>query len=311
MNKKTKQLLCLLIIAAMLFSLASCGQKSENTPQKGSTAYPLTITDDFNNKITIESKPVKIVSSSPSITEILYALGLDKNIVGVSASCDWPVDAQTKPKLFEFAGPDIESIIAADPDIILSDVAYGIPKDTQLLLEQSGIKIVLMTYTSAQDVLDNILLIGQITDKNKEALSLVESINKTIDEYKAKAENQDPKSVFIDIGGFYTPAADTYMDDLLKIIGAQNIAGDLAKGWVAISLEKLVEKNPDVYIDLSVEKSGDLPANSIAADLPAVKNNNFYSYSYSSNETSILSRPGPRIDEALQLLYEIIYQDVK
>lgn len=306
MYKKTKQLLCILFTLLILISFASC---SNTTSSSGAanTAYPLSITDDLGNNVTIDAKPLKIVSTSPAVTEILFALGLDDEIVGVSSSCDYPQAAKSKPHLFDFSGPNIESIIQADPDIILSDVAYGIPADTKLLLENSGIKIVLMTYTSVDDVLDNITLIGKITDKNKEAAKLVSQISKDIEKVAAKAQKQEPKSVFINIGGYYTPGADTFINYLIKTLGANNIAESLGSGWIMISTEKLIEADPNVYIDLSATNSGDLPTDSIILNLSALKNNKYYSYSYSSNETSVLSRPGPRMAEALQLLYDDIY----
>ncbi len=306
MYKKTKKLLCILFTLLILISFASC---SNTTSSSGAanTAYPLSITDDLGNNVTIDAKPLKIISTSPAVTEILFALGLDDEIVGVSSSCDYPQAAKSKPHLFDFSGPNIESIIQADPDIILSDVAYGIPQDTKLLLENSGIKIVLMTYTSVDDVLDNITLIGKITDKNKEAGILVSQISKDIENVAAKAKKQEPKSVFINIGGYYTPGADTFINDLITTLGANNIAESLGSGWIMISTEKLIEADPNVYIDLSVVNSGDLPTDSIILNLSALKKNKYYSYSYSSNETSVLSRPGPRMSQALQLLYDDIY----
>lgn len=306
MYKKSKQLLCILLALLLLISFTSCSSATSSAANTN-TAYPLSITDDLGNNVTIDAKPVRIVSTSPAVTEILFALGLDDEIVGVSSSCDYPDAAKSKPVLFDYAGPNIESIIQADPDVILSDVAYGIPKDTQLLLEKSGIKIVLMTYTSVDDVLDNITLIGKITDKNKEAAILVSQISKDIEKVAAKAKKQEPKSVFINIGGYYTPGADTFINDLIKTLDANNIAESLGSGWIMISTEKLIEVDPNVYIDLSATNSGDLPTDSIILNLSALKNNKYYSYSYSSNETSVLSRPGPRMAEALQLLYDDIY----
>lgn len=306
MYKKSKQLLCILLTLLLLISFASCSNTNSSSAA-ADTSYPLSITDDLGNNITIDAKPVRIVSTSPAVTEILFALGLDDEIVGVSSSCDFPEAAKSKPHLFDFSGPNIESIIQADADIILSDVAYGIPEDTKLLLENSGIKIVLMTYRSVEDVLDNITLIGKITDKNKEAAKLVDEIQTNIDKISAKAKKQDPKSVFINIGGYYTAGADTYINDIIKTLSAENIAQSLGKGWIMLSTETLVEKDPDVYIDLSVANSGDLPTDNIILNLSALKNNKYYSYSYASNETSILSRPGPRIAQALQLLYDDIY----
>ncbi len=306
MYKKSKQLLCILLTLLLLISFASCSN-TNSSAAAANTTYPLSITDDLGNNVTIDAKPVRIVSTSPAVTEILFALGLDDEIVGVSSSCDYPEAAKSKPHLFDFSGPNIESIIEADPDIILSDVAYGIPEDTKLLLENSGIKIVLMTYTSVDDVLDNITLIGKITDKNKESAGLVDDISSSIDKIAKKAKKQDPKSVFINIGGYYTPGANTYINDLITTLGAENIAQSLGEGWIMLSTETLVEKDPDVYIDLSVTNSGDLPTEAVISNLSAIKNNRYYSYSYSSSETSVISRPGPRIAQALQLLYDDIY----
>ncbi len=307
MYKKRKQLLAILLALLLLISFASCSNSTSSASQADQTAYPLSITDDLGNQVTIDAKPVRIVSSSPAVTEILFALGLDEEIVGVSSSCDYPEAAKSKPQLFDYATPDVESIIAAEPDVILSDVAYGIPEDTQLLLEQSGITIVLMTYTSIQDVLSNITLIGQITDKNTEAAALVEDINTQIAELTAKAQDQQSKSVFIDVGGFYSPGEDTYLNNMITVLGATNIAAEIGSGWVMVPVESLLEEDPDVYIDLSVNTSGDMPAESLVQSLSAIENSTVYTYAYSSNETSILSRPGPRIVEAMQLLYDDIY----
>jgi iron complex transport system substrate-binding protein len=306
MYKKQKQLLSILLAILLLISFASCSNTSTSS-QADQTTYPLSITDDLGNQVTIDAKPARIVSSSPAVTEILFALGLDEEIVGVSSSCDYPEAAKSKPQLFDYAAPDVESIIAAEPDVILSDVAYGIPEDTQLLLEQSDITIVLMTYTSIQDVLSNITLIGQITDKNTEAAALVEDINTQIAELTAKTQDQQSKSVFIDVGGFYSPGTDTYLNNMLTALGATNIAAEIGSGWVMVPVESLLEKDPDIYIDLSVNTSGDMPAESLVQNLSAIKNGTVYTYAYSSNETSILSRPGPRIVQAMQLLYDDIY----
>lgn len=307
MYKKRKQILSIFLSVLLLISFASCSNTSSSNSKAAQTTYPLSVTDDLGNQVTIDAKPVRIVSSSPAVTEILFALGLDEEIVGVSTSCDYPEAAKSKPQLFDFAGPDVESILEAEPDIILSDVAYGIPDDTKLLLQNSGINIVLMTYTSIEDVLSNISLIGQVTDKNSEALALVEDINTQISTLTAKAQKQEPKSVFIDVGGFYTPGADTYLNNMINVLGATNIAQDLGSGWVMMPIETLLEKNPDVYIDLSVTTSGDMPAEPLVQSLDAIEDGSVFTYAYSSTETSILSRPGPRIVQAMQLLYDDIY----
>lgn len=310
MNKTTKKILLTLLLLAYLFVFVACGVQTGDKadPPATTSLYPLNISDDLGNQVLIDKLPQRIVSSSPSITEILFALGLDDKIIGVSNSCDYPQAAKSKAKLFDFAGPNIENILAAKPDIILSDVAYGIPQDTMTLLKNSNIKIVLMTYNSIEDILSNIKLIGQITDKNKEAAQLVKQLTDGIDAISAKAKKNDPKSVFINVGELYTSGTNTYMDDMLNKLGAKNVAAELGQGWVQAPVETLLEKNPDVYMDLSVQNSGDMPANPLLKNLSAVQNKHCYTYAFSGNETSLLSRPGPRVVEALELLYKDIYQ---
>lgn len=309
-NRTTKKILLALLLSIYLFVFVACGaamgSKTDNAT--ATSVYPLTITDDLGNQVVIDKAPQRIVSSSPSITEILFALGLGDSIVGVSNSCDYPEEAQSKPQLFDFAGPNIEGLLSAKPDIILSDVAYGIPEDTMTILKNSNVTIVLMTYNSVDDVLDNILLIGQITDKNKEADLLVKKISADIDSVAAKAKKQPQKSVFINIGDLYTTGANTYMDDMLNKLGAKNIAAEAGQGWLQLPVETLLEKDPDVYIDISVQNSGDMPADPLLSNLSAIQKKHYATYAFSSNETSLLSRPGPRVAEALQLLYDTIFE---
>ena len=176
------------------------------------------------------------------------------------------------------------------------------------LLKNSDIKIVLMTYNSVEDILSNIALLGQITDKNQEATLLVDKLTREIEDISAKAKKQTPKSVFINVGDLYTTADNTYMDDMLNKLGAKNIAADLGQGWLQIPLETLLEKNPDVYIDMSVQNNGDIPADPLLSNLSAIQNKHYHTYAFSANETSLLSRPGPRVAEALALLYNNIYE---
>ncbi len=297
-------LLAMLLVAA---SFAGCagGTGGNNDAQAG---YPLTITDDLGNEVTFETVPEKILSSSPSITEIVYALGLEEKLVGVTAYCDYPLEAKEKPQLIDFAGPNVERIIEAAPDVLFSDVAYGIPEDTQALLDNAGIKIVIMTYDSIDDVLDNISLIGQVMDVAEPAQQLRDDLTQQMEEICSFKVDR-ASTVFVDVGGFYTTGSGTYLDDMIQKAGAVNVAASLGNGWVQIPVETLLEKNPDVYIDLAVEKDGDLPAEPLVQPLAAIQEGRVYTYSYSSNETAILSRPGPRFVEALRLLVELIYPE--
>ncbi|UCH42937.1 MAG: ABC transporter substrate-binding protein, partial [Dehalococcoidales bacterium] len=119
---------------------------------------PGTYTDDMGREVNIEEAPQRIVSHVPPITEILFALELDERVVGVSDFCDYPEEAKSKPSVGNYYNPSIESIVALDPDLVLTD---GHSESIQQL-DNLGINYLVIDPKDIDDIFEDIELIGDV-----------------------------------------------------------------------------------------------------------------------------------------------------
>jgi iron complex transport system substrate-binding protein len=319
---KHGRLLTLLIALMML--LAACGGAAEkNTTQsetkqneeKAEQGFPVTVKDARSKEVTLESKPERIVSLTPSNTEILFALGLNDEIVGVSSNDNYPKEALEKEKVGDM-NVNVEKVVSLQPDIVFADaMAMGSSPDAFKQLEDAGVKVfVVEDATSFEQVYNSIITIGTLTGKQIEAEKVVKDMKAEVAAIKEKAskiDEKDRKLVWIEVQGepqLYTTGKGTFMDEMLTIIGAKNAAGN-EKGWVMMSEEKAVQLNPDVIITTygyydkeAVQKILKRPA---WQNVTAVKERKVFDV-----DSDKVSRPGPRLTEGLQELAKAVYPEV-
>ncbi len=155
-------LLCLIVNA-----VTSCQPQSS----------PGTFTDDLGREVSIESIPQRIVSLAPSNTEILFALGLEDKLVGVTRFCNYPEAAKDKPKIGGFSDVDIERTVALEPDLILATAIHD--KTVIPALEKVGLTVFALAPDTLDEVLADITLVGKVTGRSQEASQLVASLEKT------------------------------------------------------------------------------------------------------------------------------------
>ena len=314
---KYPKIICsaLLIITFLLgiFFWNGCSKKEATvSPGKESLQFPLTVQDDLARKVQIAKKPERIVSLSPSNTEILFALGLDKQIVGVTKYCDYPPEALKKPRVGGFADPGLELIVNAKPNLVL---AGSIHQELIHRLEELNIPVIALEPKSIEQVLEKILLVGKATGANEKAQNLVESLTKQINEVEAKVKNlpEDKKSrVFFELyqDPLTTIGGKSYIHDLLTAAGGKNISGSLKQEWLTYNTEQILAQNPEVIIFVRMHGSKQMieqvKKRPNWQNISAVKNNRVY---YLSNENIVL-RPGPRLGEGLKTLAGMIHPDI-
>ena len=161
----------LVALLSMALVLTAC-TPGEQTP----TQY---VFDDLGRLVAINGTPQRIISLAPSNTEILFALGLGDKVVGVTDWCDYPPEALDKEKVGGYVNPDIEKIVALNPDLIL--VAYGTPMDIINNLVGLGLTVFGIKTTDLDDLLNDIRRIGEITDKEVEAQALTSEMESGIE----------------------------------------------------------------------------------------------------------------------------------
>lgn len=322
---KRRTLISMLLTAALLLCLfTGCG--TANAPAADDTAAapvqeaevhveagafePVTVTDMKDRSITLDAPVRRIVALTAAECEILCALGCGDMLVGRGAYCDYPAEILDIPAVESGSGTNIEQIIALDPDVVLTNVMdQTVEQVTQL--EKAGIKV----FTSAAETIDGtyraIEMIGAVTGKAAEAAAMVEEMQTVFTSLSAKAAGQEGQSVYFEVSplewGLWAAGTGTFMDEVAQLLGLKNIFDDVA-GWGAVSEEQVLARNPDYIVTVSMYYGeGPTPEEEILSrtgweDVSAVKNGAVLNIR--ENE---LTRPGPRLAQGAQLLFDFVY----
>ena len=155
-------------IFTAIYILCGCGSSDKKADSQTTEIF----TDAMQRQVTV-SRPVKrIISMAPNVTEILFAIGLDEEIVGVTNFCNYPDAAQGKPKIGGYYDPNIEVILSLTPDLIVA-TPDGYSKERLQKLEQSGISVFVVNPEKIDEILETMLLLGKVTGKDDEAKQVV------------------------------------------------------------------------------------------------------------------------------------------
>jgi len=307
-------LLVVLVVGCSSFHVgkASNGKTTKTTQQ---AAFPVTVTDATNSKITIKKEPKRIVSLMPSNTEILFALNKGKDVVGVTDYDNYPTSVS---KIAKVSGKNmsfnVEKIISLHPDLVLAhQSSLSTAGDAFKQLKDAGITVyVVKDAESFDSVYGTILDIGKVTGKVKEANSVINKMKTDLKKIQDKvAKSKVHPSVYVEVSGppqIYTPGNGTFINEMLNKIGAKNIASN-QKGWIQYSEEAVIKANPDVIITTYGYYEKNLPQKILARQnwgtIKAVQNKRVYDV---NSDTT--SRPGPRLVEGVQELAKAIYPEL-
>jgi iron complex transport system substrate-binding protein len=318
MNKVRLRKVAMVLAGVMLILVLSVGctpktesdekPKSANNENIESTAnYPMDIKDQFGNKITIEKKPEKIVSLAPSNTEILFSLGLGDKIVGVSSFCDYPEEAKTKEDIGSFQEINLERIIELEPDLVIQ---YGPgDKESNGRLKEAGINILSYEPETIDEVIELINTIGEITDTSSEARKITKDMIDKKNSIVEKVKDAKKVKVFYEIWNDPLMAAGpgSFMDELMTLAGGDNIAKDAKGEYPQFDVEQLIERDPEVYLSAKEEEKTieSIKSRPGYENISAVKNDRIYLL-----EPNIVSRPGPRIIEGLEIVAKAIHPEL-
>lgn len=307
-----------LVIGMTLLMLVGCSEQEtlptekENGQEIGNseTAFPLTLTDAVGQEITLEEAPKSIISMIPSNTEILFALGLDEEIIGVNDYESYPEEALEKEKIggMEF---NIEKIISMNPDIVFAhESIVGMAEAGLQQLRDAGVKVyVVQGATDFQLTYATIEQIGRATGKYEEAQAIIEDMKAKVEDIKEKAANiETKKTVFVetsDVPEIYTPGNGTFMQEILTMINAENIMAD-QEGWFQVNPEEIVSRNPDVML-LTYDYEGiveKVKQRDGFDTVTAIQNDEVVQV-----DEDATSRPGPRLVEGLEEVAKAIYPE--
>jgi iron complex transport system substrate-binding protein len=280
------------------------------------TTYPLSLVDDDGRAVTVAKEPGRIVSAAPSTTEILFAVGFGDRVVGVTDFCDYPEAARAVPKIGGFK-PNLEAIIGAQPDLVFA--VRGFPVDIIAFLEAQKVPVVILNPSDFVGVLANVTTVGKIGNAPDAAASLATSLRNRWDavEAKAKGATERPRVLFeidaSDPGSIMAAGPGTFIDAMLKAVGADNAVAPVAAGmqYPSVSDEAVLGLAPELVIlgdapyGQSVEALAARPGWKV---VPAVRDGRVVALS--QREVDVTSRPGPRIVEGLEAVAQVVRPDL-
>jgi iron complex transport system substrate-binding protein len=321
--KKMYSFILTVMVAAMV--LAGCNTAEEPAKNESKTGekpvqeqksdFPVTVEDALDEDVVIQEKPEKIISLIPSNTEIVYGLDNGDAIVGVTDFDNYPEEAMAKEKIggIEF---NIEKMISLKPDLVLAHESTADSAKAGLQqLKDAGIVVVVVNDAQTLDeVYTSIKMIGNALGESEKANELIEGIKDKFAELQKKAESikeDGKKTVFVEVSPapeIYTAGKNTFIDELLTIIGANNASAEM-EGWAKVDPEAIVERNPDVIVT-TYGYYTEKPIEQVLGrkgwkNVSAVKEKQVFDV-----HSDLVTRSGPRLAEGAEELAKAIYPDV-
>ncbi len=305
-----KRILRFLGLAAL--SLIALSGPACSQPATSSANAAITVTDQLGRTVTIDKPPQRIVSLAPSNTEILYALGLADRVVAVTSYDDFPPEVKQKPNIGGFSNPSLEKIISFTPDLVVATQIQQ--KQVIPELEAKGITVLALNPTTMEEVMSAITMVGEVTATSSKASQVVSGMQKRIKAVTDKTDKltsaQRPKVLYI---VWHDPlmasGSGTFHDELIKKAGGTNIIS--ANGYPSISLESVIQSNPDVILaGIGMGDGQDAPLKfaqdeTRLRDVSARVKNQIYGV-----DSSMSGRAGPRIVDVLEQFASLIHPEL-
>jgi iron complex transport system substrate-binding protein len=299
------------VLAVALILLSGCGG-SEGAPAPASSpdaaspeaAFPVTVTDDEGAETTLAAAPDRIVTFAPSHTEIVFALGRGDRLVGVSGDFDdYPPEAQDIEAIGGAGGvePNIEKVVALDPDILLTAFIGGEWKDR---LRELDVPVFTTLASSFDDAVADIEVIADLLEAEEEGRALADDLTAQAEAVETAAAGQSRVTCFLDFGDLFTAGPGSLEFDLLERAGCDPVTASTDEPYPQWSAEQLVQDDPDVYLaaeGTSVEQVARQPG---LADLTAVRQGRIEEV-----DSDVISRPGPRMVEGLEALAAALHAE--
>jgi iron complex transport system substrate-binding protein len=301
----------LLMSLLILLLIGGCApQQASQISESG-----LTVTDGLGREVNLKDPVKRIISTAASNTEILYAIGAGDLIVGRDEFSNYPEEALTIESIGGGMNDyNMEKITALQPDLVL--LAEINPPELVEALEKLNIPVFYLSNPDDFDGLyENLITVGQLTGHTSQAEALSASLKTRVETALAFVEQSPLRpSVFFELDASepakpWTSGSGTFVNYLITMAGAQNIAAEIESDWAQYSQENLLIKNPDIII-LADAKWGTTPEMVMQRPgwegLNAVQQGNIFPI-----DDDLTSRPGPRMVDGLEALVNLCHTDYK
>ncbi len=255
--------------------------------------------------------PERIISLTPSLTEILFALELEHRVVGVTDSCDYPEEVNQWPHVACWFDPDLGKLFSLQPDLILGlQTAHH---QLKRKLESEGMRVILVNPVSVDEALNDMIRIGKLLGAQKNAETLVDNLRARLAAVDAKVcaiamENRFTVSRILDPedNRFHVAGPLSFQYDIITRAGGKNVTCSIPEAYPKITLTRLRQWNPEVVFscDFDLNSIPGISNKSEWQSLRAVRSGKVFVF-----DCSLTCRTGPRIVDMVEILFNTLYGD--
>ena len=309
------------VLTAITLLLAACGAPATPAPTAAPTEAPtatpatLTFTDGLGRTVKLAGAAQKIVSLAPSNTEILFAIGAGKQVVGRDDFSDFPAETKILPKIGSLEKQNTEQIVALKPDLVLA-AEINSPEQVKALTDLGLTVYYLSNPKAIEDLYTNLEIVAKLTGHEQETAILIESLKARVAavDKKIKAVTGKPV-VFYELDATdpakpWTAGPGTFVDLLIARAGGVNLTGTagITDPYPQVSAEQVVSTNPDMIVlgdsmwGVTVESVGQRPG---WEKLKAVTGKQVFPF-----DDNLVSRPGPRLVDGLEALAKLLHPEL-
>ncbi|HHV55948.1 MAG TPA: cobalamin-binding protein [Firmicutes bacterium] len=277
------------------------------TVAAGASSAAVEIQDATGTKMVPTTAPRRIVALAPSVTEMLYALGLGPQVVGVAAFSDYPPEAKEKPVVGDAFAINYEALLALRPELVIAD--ENLQAKAIQELRRLGVSVFVVAPHSLEEVLATLTTLGRLTGREAEARQLVAGLEQRIAavrEKTAKLPASRRPRVFVEIWNdpLMTAGPGSFIDELIGLAGGQNIAAGTGQAWPQVNPEWVVAQNPEVLI-LTLRNRQEVVKRPGWSALAAVRQDRVYEV-----VPDPLVRTGPRLVDGLEQLARLLHPEL-
>lgn len=268
------------------------------------TSYPYTVTDDLGHEVTLLAEPQRIVTMIPSHTETLCAVEACDKLVGVDEYSNFPERISDLPKLGSAFSPNLEAIVALEPDLVLTDES----SDLAQALRQAGVPVYAGTAQTFDEVFEKFEVLGALVNREIEAALLSGRVEGGVRAISERARGLEPTPVYYEIDPTpYSVGPNSFIGVLLSRAGGKNIVTEGLGDFPQLDPEYVVAADPEVII-VSERDADTLPERSGWADISAVRSERVVPTT--SRLDDAISRPGPRMVDAVRFFARALHPEV-
>jgi iron complex transport system substrate-binding protein len=290
--------------------LSACGS---TTPARMSSA--ISLTDGLGRQVNLASPAQKILSLTPSNTEMLFAVKANSQVIGRDEFSDYPLEAKNLPSVGGSMGNyDLERIASLQPDLILAEVGMNTPEQVQSM-EKLGLTVYCVADPiQFEDLYANIQFIGKLTGHEQDASLLVSSLKVRADAVTTSiAKTTERPLVYYELDASdpskpWTFGPGSFISALIHLAGGKSIGETLTSLYAQISLETLLIQNPDIILvreGIGSATPADIAQRDGWESINAVQQNHIYTI-----DANIITRPGPRLVDGLETIARLLHPEV-